>query len=332
MSNVLSMPAGYYDALRRLTAEVSGVLLGDTDYKFTIETRLAVLARAEGFPTLIEMVQTMFSSGDSRLAVKMVAAMMQRDSHFFKDRKGFEALSDIIMPELYKIYGSEPIKVLLIGINSGQEAYSVAIMLDKLREQMPNLNVELTAIEYASQALDCARAGRYSHFDVQRGLPIRDLLKYFNRSGEDWVVKDALRDKINFQETHLLKIPDRLGQFHAVICRGVLSRMLPKVRARFMRDISGLGYPFGYLLIGSDEDIPQTVHLWKEIEGPSYVFQRVKTQAEEKREMALQKASLPAPSRFLEADFFGGEEQTENRRKSDSESFSGDQEMNVKEV
>ena len=210
MSNVLSMPGAYYDALRRLTAEVSGITLDD-DYKFTIETRLAVLARSEGFASLIEMVQTMFKSGDARLAVKMVSAMMQRDTYFFKDKEGLLALKETILPALYQTYKSDPIRVLLVGSNSGQEAYSTAILIDKLRKTIPDINVKLTAIDYASSALERAMEGRYTHFDVQRGLPIRDLVTYFTPHGEDWQVKDSLRQQINFKEMHLLKISQSLG-------------------------------------------------------------------------------------------------------------------------
>jgi len=304
MSAVLSMPDGYYGALKRLTAEVAGVALDD-DYKFTIETRLSVLARLEGYPSLIEMVQAMFKSGDSRLAIKMVASMLARDTHFFRDKKSLLSFSDFILPRLHQIHGPRPIKVLIIGCNSGQEAYSAAILADKLKEQsLPDLTVEFTAIDYPSQALERAKIGRFTHFDVQRGLAVRDMLSYFAKVGEDWVITERLRNQITFREIHLLRLPKDLGRYNVIICRDVLSRFQAKVRIGFTRKIASHIKERGYLMIGSGEDLPRTVHPWIASGGPEYVHQRAKTEAElraeEEAARAARKLLHPEPKRFFE--------------------------------
>ncbi len=304
MSAVLSMPDGYYKALKRLASEVAGVALED-DYKFTIETRLSVLARMEGYPSLIEMVQSMFKSGDSRLAIKIVASMLVRDTHFFRDKQSLLGLPDFILPKLHAIYGPRPIKVLIVGCNSGQEAYSAAILADKLKQdELPDLNVEFTAIDYPSQALEQAKAGRFTHFDVQRGLAVRDMLSYFTKLGEDWVMNESIRNMITFRETHLLRLPNDLGQYHVIICRDVLSRFQAKVRIAFTRKIAAHVKSQGYLLIGSDEDLPKTVHPWIAPGGPDFVYQRAKTEeelrAEEAAARAARKLLHPDPKRFFE--------------------------------
>lgn len=304
MSEVLSMPDGYYDALKRLTEEVAGIVLED-DYKFTIETRLSVLARLEGFPSLIEMVQSMFKSGDSRLAIKMVASMLVRDTHFFRDKASLLSLSDFILPRLHKIYGARPIKILIVGCNSGQEAYSAAIMADKLKkDKLPDLNVELTAIDYPSQALELAKLGRFTHFDVQRGLAVRDMLSYFAKVGEDWVINEQIRNKITFRETHLLRMPDDLGRYNVIICRDVLSWFKPRVKNAFTRKIAKHIVNRGYMLIGSDEVLPLTVHPWISSGGPESVYQREKTEKELRDEelaaRAARKLLHPDPTRFFD--------------------------------
>jgi len=304
MSAVLSMPEGYYGALKRLTAEVAGVALED-DYKFTIETRLSVLAREEGYPSLIEMVQSMFKSGDSRLAIKMVAAMLARDTHFFRDKDSLLSLSDFILPRLHRIYGARPIKVLIVGCNSGQEAYSAAILADKLKTTtLPDLKVEFTAIDYPSHALERAKTGRFTHFDVQRGLGVRDMLSYFARVGEDWVITETLRKQITFRETHLLRLPKDLGRYNVIICRDVVSRFQAKVRIGFTRKIAQHIKEQGYLLIGSGEELPRTVHPWIASGGPDYIYQRAKTEAElraeEEAARAARKLLHPDPERFFE--------------------------------
>lgn len=316
MSAALSMPSGYYDALKRLTAEVSGVTMGD-NYHFTVETRLTALARLEGYPTLIDMVQSMFKSGDSRLAIKMVASMLERDTHFFRDRESLTSLSDFVLPRLYEVYGDRPIKILIVGCNSGQEAYSTAILADKLkRNKIPDLNVEFTAIDYPSQALEKAKSGRYTHFDVQRGLPIRDMLSYFTRVGEDWIISQKLRNRINFRETHLLRLPDDLGSYHVIICRDVMSRFQYKVRTQFVRQISTHIKLRGYLLAGYEEALPRSVHPWIDSGGPAHVYQRAKTEAEiRSEEEAAHKARKllhPDPERFFEKDMADTAETVQN--------------------
>lgn len=304
MSSVLSMPLGYYDALKRLTAEVSGVVM-EEGFQFTIETRLSLLAREEGYNSLVEMVQSMFKSGDSRLALQMVASMLVRDTHFFREKKGLIHFSDFVLPRIYDVYGERTIKILIVGCNSGQEAYSAAILADKLKtSSLPKLNVEFTAIDYPSRALERAEAGRYTHFDVQRGLPVRDMLSYFTRIGEDWVVNDKLKNRITFRETHLLRLPKDLGEYHAILCRDVMSRFQHKVQVKFIRKLSQHIKSRGFLLVGETEALPQTIHPWIASGGPVNVHQRAKTEAEIKAEEASARAAHkllhPDPERFLD--------------------------------
>lgn len=304
MSAVLSMPLGYYDALKRLTSEVSGVALED-DYPFTIETRLSVLARNEGYSTLVEMVQAMFKTGESRLAIKMVAAMLVRDTHFFEDKLSLDSFADFILPRLYEVQKSRVIKVLIIGSNSGQGAYSAAILSDKLkRSTYPDLNVEFTAIDYPSLAMERAKSGQYTHFDVQRGLSARDMLSYFTRIGEDWLVNETLRNQVTFREAHLLRLPKDMGRYHVIINRNFISRLQMRSQIKFVRKISQHIKQRGYLLIGSEEQLPSTVHPWIASGGPDHVHQRAKTEAElrieEENARKARKLLHPDPVRFFE--------------------------------
>lgn len=304
MSAVLSMPEGYYDALKQLTVEVAGVALDD-DYPFTIETRLSILARAEGYPSLIDMVQKMFKTGESRLAVKIVAALLRRDTHFFEDHVSLQSLSEFLLPRLYEEQDSSVIKVLIIGSNSGQEAYSAAILTDKLKNSIcRDLNVEFTAIDYPSLAMERAKSGRYTHFDVQRGLSARDMLRYFTNNGEDWIVNDALKSQIKFREAHLLRLPKDLGTYDIILSRNLISRLQVRAKINFVREISHHIKDRGYLLIGSGEQLPTTVHPWIESGGPNNVYQRAKTEEERRieEEQALEdrKLSYPDPERFYD--------------------------------
>ena len=254
MSAVLSLNPNYYEALKRLTLELAGVNLG-ADHAFLIETRLSGLARSEGFDTLSNMVEELFKSGQSRLAVQVVSSLLERDTHFYTDLPSFNNLADVVLPLLHPIHKGGTIKILSFGCSSGQEPYCVAMALDKAKEDYPDIKFEITGIDYPSAALDRARIGLYTHFDVQRGLPIRDLVKFFDREKEDWVIKDYIRNAVTFKETHLLSNLDDLGDFHVVLFRNALPHYSSPAQVRVLRGLATLVKPLGYLLLGSDETL-----------------------------------------------------------------------------
>ena len=254
MRGALSLNPTYYEALKRLTLELAGVNLG-SDHAFLIETRLATLARQEGYESLDGMVEELFNTGQSRLAVQVVSSLLERDTHFYTDRPSLEKLEDVIIPTLYSSRKGGTIRIVSFGCSSGQEPYCIAMALDKAKDKFPDVKFEIIGVDYPSSALDRAKAGRYTHFDVQRGLPIRDLVTYFDRQAEDWVVKDSLRKAVKFEETHLLSNLDALGEFDIVVFRNALPHYSSPAQVRVLRGLSTLVKPLGYLLLGSDETL-----------------------------------------------------------------------------
>jgi len=202
MRSALSLNPTYYKALKRLTLEMAGINLGD-NHEFLVETRLSALARKEGFENLTAMVDELFSVGQTRLAIHVVSSLLERDTHFFDDRESLDRVIETCLPIMGQLYKGGTIRVLSFGCSSGQEAVSLAIEIDKVQTRFPDLNIEIVGVDYPSVAVDRARAGRYTHFEVQRGLPIKDLVKYFDRAGEDWVVKESLRKRMSFVDFHL---------------------------------------------------------------------------------------------------------------------------------
>ncbi|MDB2439107.1 hypothetical protein N9W89_10355 [Hellea sp.] len=254
MRGALSLNPTYYEALKRLTLELAGVTLG-SDHAFLVETRLSSLSRKEGFETLDEMIEELFNTGQSRLAVKVVSSLLERDTHFYTDRTSFDKVENIILPALYPIHKGGKIRIVSFGCSSGQEVYCLAMALDKAKDKFPNITIEIIGVDYPSSALDRAKAGRYTHFEAQRGLPIRDLITYFDRQAEDWVVKDHIRDSVRFEETHLLSNLDSLGQFDIVVFRNALPHYSSPAQVRVLRGLSTLIKPLGYLLLGTGETL-----------------------------------------------------------------------------
>jgi len=226
MSGVMSLNASYYEALKRLTLELAGVNLG-SDHAFLVETRLSALARREGFESLDALVNELFKTGHPKLAIQVVSALLERDTHFNKDSQSFSRLADEIFPALYAKRGGGHIRILSFGCAAGQEAYGIA--------------------------------GRYTHFEIQRGLPVQDLLEFFDPAPEpnssDWVVKNSLKDSVRFEDVHLLSNLGTLPKFHAVLFRGALPHYSAPAQVRVMRGLSSLILPYGFLLLGSDETL-----------------------------------------------------------------------------
>ncbi|MBL4870107.1 MAG: hypothetical protein JKX72_04045 [Robiginitomaculum sp.] len=254
MSAVLSLEPSYYDALKRLTLELAGITLGD-DHTFLVETRLSALARKEGFENLSDMIDQLFSRGQTRLAIQIVSALLERATQFFSDRSGFEILGDKLLPTLHPLYRGGTLRILCYGCSSGQEVYSVAILASRMKDVFPDMNIEIIGVDYPSLALERAKEGRFTHFEVQRGLPIRHLVDYFTRDGEDWVVNESLRAMVSFADHNLLSDPNSLGTYQIVMFRGRLSQYSPAAVVRIMRHLSALTSANGYLMLGSQDTI-----------------------------------------------------------------------------
>jgi len=253
----LSLAPSYYDALKRLTLELAGINLG-SNHAFLVETRLSRLARDEGYESLDAMIDELFKTGGSRLAVQVVSALTERDTHFFKDLTAFKHLREIVLPDLHhKRGGGGRIRVLSFGCASGQEPYGIAMILHKMRDQLAGMKVEIVAVDYPSQALDRARQGRYTHFEVQRGLPAADLVEYFDPDGADWTIKNHIREQVEFRDIHLLSKLDMLEEFHAVMFCGSLPHYSAPARVRVLRGLSNLVKENGYLILGEGEGLSQ---------------------------------------------------------------------------
>jgi len=254
MSAVLSLKPSYYAALKRLTLELAGINLGQ-NHEFLIETRLSALARQEGYDSLTLMIEELFGNGQTRLAVHVVSALLERDTQFNHERESLDDIIDKTLPVLHRLYKGSTLRILSYGCSSGQEPYSIAMAIEKNKDLFPGLKYEVVGVDYPSLAIDRARAGRYTHFDVQRGLPARDLIRFFDRIGEDWVVKESLRKKIEFTDFHLLSNLESLGEFHLVVFRNRLTQYSSPAQIRVLRELASVVRELGFLSLGSSEGV-----------------------------------------------------------------------------
>ena len=273
MSGVLSLKNSYYEALKRLTLELAGVHLGD-DHAFLVETRLGALARQEGYQDLNQMVDDLFGQGQTRLAIKVVSSLLERDTHFNADPEGLNVFEKFVLPTLHRTADGQTIKILSFACSSGQEPYSLAMIVEKYRQNHPDLRVDILGVDYPSPALTRAEEGKYTHFEVQRGLPIRDLISYFDRAGEDWVVKPSLKAMVSFKEFHLLSKLDSLGEFDLVLFRNSLAHYSSPAQIRVIRSLSSIVKHERFLMFGCKETLPSSSYNFDLIEGYSNLLQK----------------------------------------------------------
>ena len=284
-NGALSLAPSYYDALRRLTLELAGINLG-ANHAFLVETRLSRLARENGYESLDVMIEELFKTGESRLAVQIVTALTERDTHFFKDKTAFRRLKDIVLPDLhYKRGGGGRIRILSFGCASGQEPYGIAMLLERMKTRLSGLKVDVVGVDYPSQAMDRAREGIYTHFDVQRGLPIKNLVEFFEPKGENWIVKSHIRDRVEFRDIHLLSKLDVLEDFHVVMFCGSLPHYSAPARVRVLRGLSGLVKENGFLILGEGETLSQMNFGFDRVAGKAGLYKKREVIIEEEPEI-----------------------------------------------
>lgn len=240
---------------RFLAAEVkarSGQILS-ADRFAIIDARLAQLARKENLGSVAELVSSAHKRRDERLLWQMTDALLNTDTHFFRDRRPFALLRDPIIPELCHARGGGRIRIWCAGVGAGQEAYSVAMLLEEMRTAGRPVDVEIVATDISERVLEKARAGLYTQFEVQRGLPIRLLLRHFEKTGQMWRISDRIRASIRFQRFNMLDDLRPLGVFDIVLCRNVIDTFDIETRRRTLSRIAAQTSDDAVLMLGARE-------------------------------------------------------------------------------
>ena len=231
----------------------SGLTIGP-DKLYLLETRLQPIMVREKFADLAALADMLTLS--AALSREVVEAMTTNESLFFRDQKPFDALRLRILPRLHATRPpGVPIRIWSAAASTGQEAYSIAMLAAELGAGLGGRRVEILATDIARDPLERARAGVFSQFEVQRGLPMQMLVKYFAKDEALWRIKPALRDAVSFREWNLLADPRPLGRFDIVFCRNVLIYFDAPTKTRVLEAIAGVTAPDGVLFLGGAETV-----------------------------------------------------------------------------
>lgn len=266
------MRAADFEHLARTLKDQSGLVV-TPEKAYLLENRLQPVARKWGMQTLDDLVAAVRTKADRKMIKDVVDAMTTNESLFFRDMKPFDNLRDILLPELMKARASsKKIRIWSAACSSGQEPYSIAMLLTELGPKVAGWRFEIVATDLSSDIVARAKAGTYSQFEVQRGLPITMLVKYFAQEGEKWRINDKIRGMVQYREFNLLEHPRSLGQFDVVFCRNVLIYFDQPTKAKVLGGIADQIAPDGGLYLGGAETVLGVTDRFEPIPGQRGVY------------------------------------------------------------
>jgi chemotaxis protein methyltransferase CheR len=243
-----------YDYLRKFLLDSSGLSL-DEQKQYLVEARLIPLVKTWGLTNISEIVMEL-RRNNSVLANAVTEAMTTNETSFFRDKTPFEEFKSLMMPQILAERATRRhLRIWVAAAATGQEPYTIAMLL---RESFPELNgwkVEIIATDISPQVLERARSGIYSQFEVQRGLPIQLLIKYFDEVEEGWQVKEELRRSIDWRELNLLQDFSHLGRFDVVFCRNVLIYFQVDTKKIILDRMATMLPSDGFLMMGAAETV-----------------------------------------------------------------------------
>ncbi len=221
-----------------------------------VEMRLMPLARREGFGSVHELVGAARIRADGAIWNAVADFLAQSDTRFFRDRALFKRLREDLLPAALTRRGHERIRVWSAACSTGQEAYSIAMLVEEIREQGLNPACEIIGTDFSERLIEKARVGLYTQFEVQRGLPIRKLIAHFEKTGDLWRISDRLRASVTFSAHNLLKHPGVLGQFDVILLCHVLAGFDAEARSAVLLRVADALAPDGIIVLGEGEAMP----------------------------------------------------------------------------
>lgn len=246
----------------------SGLDLAE-DKIYLLESRLLPVARQTGLEDISRLYGHLRKNPDEKLLSEVTEAMTTNESSFFRDIKPYDLFRENLLPMLAgKQASTRKLRLWSAACSSGQEPYSMAICLQEEAASMHGWEYDLIASDLAGKVVDKARQGIYSQFEVQRGLPIQLLIKYFTQLPDtSWQVKPPLRRMVDFRRLNLLDSYGELGCFDVIFCRNVMIYFDSETKTAVTRKMKQALQPHGVLIIGSTESLIDTEGDFVALEG-----------------------------------------------------------------
>lgn len=262
-----------FELLSGLLKQRSGLILSK-DKAYLLETRLTPLARQHGFKGLDDLVQEIRLNKPEAILTQITEAMTTNESMFFRDRRPFDQFRKAVLPGMMRARAtSRRIRVWSAGCSSGQEPFSVCLLIREAGEMLSEWQFDVTATDISGEMLNKAKAGLYTQFEIQRGLPIMMLIRYFHQVDEKWQIDQSIRAMVKFRLFNLLESPESLGVFDVVLCRNVLIYFDQETKARVLNSIADQLAEDGVLYLGAAETVLGVTDRFSPVPGQRGMYQ-----------------------------------------------------------
>jgi chemotaxis protein methyltransferase CheR len=253
------------DHLGTILKQRSGLVL-TSDKTYLIESRLAPIARKEGLTNVAALLSALKMRRDEKLIAAVVDAMTTNETFFFRDKTPFDQFKAEVLPALSKVRTSD-LKIWCAACSTGQEPYSLVMLMEEARIQFPRLNLDIVATDISQRCLDKAQSGLYTQFEVQRGLPIQMMVKNFEKVDEMWRISAKLRSAVRFKLLNLLDDLRIMGRQDVIFCRNVLIYFDVETKKRILDQMANLLAEDGYLFLGAAETVLGITDSFKPMPG-----------------------------------------------------------------
>ncbi|MDX1318875.1 MAG: protein-glutamate O-methyltransferase CheR [Oceanospirillum sp.] len=279
MSTVRTLDTKDYDAFRKFLQDACGILLGDNK-QYLVTSRLNKIMAQHGMTTLGELIKAITSHPRSGLKEAVVDAMTTNETLWFRDIHPFNILQNQLLPELSKSLGSQQLKIWSAACSTGQEPYSISMILDEFKQKNPGSfrsGERIVATDISSTVLNSARSGEYEMLALGRGLSQDRLTKFFLQTGDGrWAVKAPIKQRVDFRPMNLLHSYSMLGKFDIVFCRNVLIYFSADLKKDILTRIHGVLKPGGYLFLGASEALSNMPDLYEMVQCRPGIIYRAK--------------------------------------------------------
>ena len=271
------LSAASFEYVQSMARRYAAVALDDSK-QYLVRSRLLPLARREGFESVPSLVEHLRSRAFGPLHVAAVEALVTTETSFFRDPRLFEAVRTHVLPELMRRRrdGSRSLTIWCAACSSGQEAYSLAMLL---REHFPMLDgwsLQLLASDISGEMVERARAAVYQQHEVNRGLPARLLVRYFEQDGNRWRVKEPVRSAFRFFQNNLAETWSGIPPVDLMFLRNVLIYFDVETRQAVLRQARRILRPDGYLVLGAAETTLNLDDCYRRVPLGEAVFYQVR--------------------------------------------------------
>ena len=244
-----------FEYIAQLLYQRSGLVITQ-EKAYLLESRLNPVARKWDLDGIDALIGALRSKKEEKLIVDVTEAMTTNESFFFRDSRPFDQFKDIVLPHMLEARAArKQIRIWSAACSSGQEPYTLAMILKEEAAKLAGWKIDIVATDLSTEILSKAQEGLYSQFEVQRGLPITLLMKYFKQEGEKWRITDDIRRMVTFKPFNLLESPAGLGNFDVVFCRNVLIYFDQQTKGQVLSRIAQIMPSDGFLYLGGAETV-----------------------------------------------------------------------------